>query len=263
LKQNIHLTQCQIDEFWSFIYKKKAKVEPDETDREDRGDRWGFVNVLPDSGFIHTVHNGPRNQEEADKFIAKIKADSDGEAPLFISDGWSSYEEPLEKHYSTLVPIPYSGKGRPCNPVRKVDEQLKYAQVIKNKKKGKLTGLETRVILGQEQEILDIIQSKGRGKTINTSYVESRNGNYRKDNKRLARKTQCHSKRVDIHDAQINWITAVYNFVDECVAFRQCINSKAKRFETKYKKSSPAMIEGLIDRKLSIEELLMMKIPAA
>jgi hypothetical protein len=50
--------------------------------------------------------------------------------------------------------------------------------------------------------------------------------------------------------------------VGECVAFRQCINSKAKRFETKYKKSSPAMIEGLLDRKLSIEELLMMKIPA-
>jgi hypothetical protein len=78
LKQNMRLTQCQIDEFWSFIYKKKAKVKPDETEKEDRGDRWGFVNVLPDSGFIHTVHNGPRNQEEADKFIAKIKADSDG-----------------------------------------------------------------------------------------------------------------------------------------------------------------------------------------
>ena len=53
--------------------------------------------------------------------------------------------------------------------------------VIKNKKKGKLTGLETGDS-GQEQEILDIIQSKGRGKTMKTSYVESRNGNYRKDN---------------------------------------------------------------------------------
>ncbi|MBF0413351.1 MAG: hypothetical protein HQK70_11665, partial [Desulfamplus sp.] len=55
---------------------------------------------------------------------------------------------------------------------------------------------------------------------INTSYVESRNGNYRKDNKCLARKTQCHSKRVDIHDAQINWITVIYNFVYE--ALNQC-----------------------------------------
>jgi len=51
--------------------------------------------------------------------------------------------------------------------------------VIKNKKKGKLTGLETGDSWSR-QEILDIIQSKGRGKTINTSYVESRNGNYRK-----------------------------------------------------------------------------------
>jgi len=101
LKQNMRLTQCQIDEFWAFIYKKKANVRTDETGRKDRGDRWGFVNVLPDSGFIHTVHNGPRNQEEADKFIAKIKAHSDGQPPLFISDGWSSYQEPLEKHYST------------------------------------------------------------------------------------------------------------------------------------------------------------------
>ncbi|MGK5095134.1 hypothetical protein WDW89_24385 [Deltaproteobacteria bacterium TL4] len=57
-----------------------------------------------------------------------------------------------------------------------------------------------------------MIQSEGRGKTINTSYVESRNGNYRKDNKRLTRKTQC-PKKMDIHDAQIDWITAVYNFV--------------------------------------------------
>lgn len=74
--------------------------------------------------------------------------------------------------------------------------------MIKNKKKGKLTGLETGDSWSR-QEILDIIQSKGRGKTINTSYVESRNGNYRKDNKRLARKTQCYSKKVDIHDARL------------------------------------------------------------
>lgn len=117
------------------------------------------------------------------------------------------------------------------------------------------------MILGEEQEILDMIQSEGRGKTINTSYVESRNGNYRKDNKRLTRKTQCHSKKTDIHDAQIDWITAVYNFVNECLAFRECINPDAKRFQTKYKKNSPAMVEGLLDRMLTLEELLMWRVP--
>jgi hypothetical protein len=158
-----------------------------------------------------------------------------------------------------LIAVPYSGRGRPCNPIRQVDSQLQYAQVVKHKSKGKLIELETRVILGEESAILEIIESEGRGSRINTSYVESRNGNYRKDNKRLARESQCHSKRIDVHDAQINWITAVYNFVNECVAFRKCINPEAKRFETKYDKFSPAMVEGLIDRRLTIEELLMMK----
>jgi len=55
------------------------------------------VNVLPDSGFIQAVHHGKRTSEEADQFVASIKANSDGEAPLFLSDGWSGYEEILKK----------------------------------------------------------------------------------------------------------------------------------------------------------------------
>ena len=259
LQQDMHLTQCQIDEFWSFIYKKKGNLREEEVGKEDRGDRWCFVNVLPRSSFIHTVHHGKRNQEETDKFVEKVKSQSDGQAPLFLSDGWSSYEETLKKHYCTWELVPYSGRGRPKNPIQLVDSHLNYAQVVKTKKNGKLIELQTRVILGKEEDILKIIQSDNRGKTINTSYVESRNGNYRKDNKRLTRKTQCHSKKCDVHDAQIDFITAVYNFVDEAAAFRECINPSAKKFETKYRKVAPAMLEGITDRRLSLEELLMMR----
>ncbi|MGK5093342.1 hypothetical protein WDW89_15200, partial [Deltaproteobacteria bacterium TL4] len=151
--------------------------------------------------------------------------------------------------------------GRPYNPIPIVDPKLKYAQVIKRKEKGRLVEIETRVLLGKEREILDIIQAQGRAKTINTSYVESRNGNYRKDNKRLPRRTQCHSKKIHLHDAQINWITAVYNLATENMAHRECINPEAELFEIKYKKSSPAMIEGLVNRIYTIEELLMWRIP--
>ena len=92
--------------------------------------------------------------------------------------------------------------------------------------------------------------------------MESRNGNYRKENKRLIRQTQCHAKKVKLHDAHIDWITAVYNFVHENQAARECINPEAKRFEVKYQKQSAAMIEGLIDHRLALEELLMMKFPS-
>ncbi len=145
--------------------------------------------------------------------------------------------------------------------MRILDANLKYAQVVKHKERGHLIEIEKRVIWGTEEEILEIIQQEGRGETINTSYVESRNGNYRKDNKRLARRSACQSKEVDLHDAQIDLLTGMYNFVDEHRAFRQCINPNAKRFEVKYKQSSPAMLEGFTDHCLTLEELLMWRGP--
>ena len=63
---------------------------------EDRGDRWSFVNVLPDSGFIQTIHHGKRTSEKADSFVAAIQANSDGEAPLFLSNEWSGYKDILK-----------------------------------------------------------------------------------------------------------------------------------------------------------------------
>lgn len=216
--------------------------------------------MLPRSGFIHTVHHGKRTEKEADQFVKKIKQASDGKAPLFISDGWK-YEQVLKDNYCEYEPVPYSGRGRPKKPLQVVDPELKYAQVIKRKEGNKLVEIEKRIVLGDEEEILSIIRGERRGKTINTSYVESRNGNYRKDNKRLTRRSQCHSKKTIFHDAQIDWITAVYNFVDEIVAFRECVNPNAERFEVKYKKFSPTMIEGIIDQRLTMEELLMWKIP--
>ena len=173
------------------------------------------MNVLPRSGFIQTVHHGKRTQEEGEQFVKTIKQNSDGEAPLFLSDGWPSYPEILARTYSHEEPVPYSGRGRPRHPIRVIDANLKYAQGVKHKEGGRLIEIEKRVIWGTEEEILEIIQQEGRGQTINTSYVESRNGNYRKDNKRLARRSACHSKAVDIHDAQIDFLTGIYNFVDE------------------------------------------------
>ena len=126
------------------------------------------MNVLPRSGFIQTVHHGPRTQAEADAFVGTIKRNSDG-AALFLSDGWQGYPEVLAKHYSHEEPVPYAGRGRPRNPIRILDEPLKYAQVIKRKAHGRLVEIEKRVIWGTEAEIIEIIQGEHRGTTINTS----------------------------------------------------------------------------------------------
>ena len=123
-------------------------------DREDLGDRWTFVNVLPRSGWIHTVHHGKRTKEEAEQFVQTIKKNSDGEAPLFLSDGWPSYPEIFASTSSHEEPVPYSGRGRPRKPMRIIDENLKYAQVVQHKEGSHLIEIETRGIWGTEAEIL-------------------------------------------------------------------------------------------------------------
>ena len=45
----------------------RAKAEG--TYRVRVGDRWTFVNVLPRSGFIQTVHHGKRTKEEGEQFV--------------------------------------------------------------------------------------------------------------------------------------------------------------------------------------------------
>jgi len=87
-------------------------------DLEEVGDRWTFVNVLPRRGLIQTVPHGQRTQEAGKEFVKTIKHHSDGQAPLFLSDGWPSYPEILARVYSHEEPVPYSGRGlgRPKTP---------------------------------------------------------------------------------------------------------------------------------------------------
>ena len=119
--------------------------------------------------------------------------------------------------------------------------------------------ISTRIISGDELEILDIIDKSPRCKTVSTSFIESRNGAFRKDCKRLTRKTKCHSKKIEPHDAHIIFLKGVYNLTKENEKFRIIINQEAKKFQTKYKKVSPAMKQGLVNQIYPLEELLMMR----
>lgn len=222
------------------------------------GDRWTFTAVIPESSYLHTVHSGQRTKEEAQIFVKKIKENSDEQAPFFESDGWF-YEEVLTVVYGFYMETAYKGKGRKPLPKLEADPQLKYAQVVKERENGTIVNISTRIVLGDEIEILKILEKSERSNTVSTSFVESRNGAFRKDDKRLTRKTKCHSKKIEPHDAHIIFLKTVYNLTKENEKFKILINPDAKRFETKYKKVSPAMKQGLVKRIYSLEEVLMMK----
>ena len=88
----------------------KRKQKLNQMDQGRSGDRWGFVNILPDSGFIHTVHNGPRNQEEADKFTAEIKAVTVNLLFLYLMAG-AVMKNHLKSTILHLSQFPIQGEG--------------------------------------------------------------------------------------------------------------------------------------------------------
>ena len=128
-------------------------------------------------------------------------------------------------------------------------------------KKGRLESIELRVIFGTEDRIRERIQEGGRGTQINTSYVENRNGGYRRENKRVARKTQCHSKERIFHEAQLDFSTAFHNFAKPNMGLRIKISDSKKRFKKKYLNRTPAMAENLTHHIWSLEEMLMKRFP--
>ena len=226
---------------------------------ENQGDRWTFVAVLPESGFIHTVHSAERTSEEAKIFVEKIKAKSDKKAPLFMSDCWF-YANVLMMCYCIYIAVVYQGRGRPAHPKQVVDPNLRYVQVHKKRdSKGKMQSITTRIMLGDEVTILNQLEDAKRSKTVNTDYVESRNGKYRKDNARLIRRTLCHSKKAIYHDAHIIFLTNVFNYTRTIDALKVLINPDAEKFKQKYQHRTPAMAEGLIGNIMTIKQLLCIR----
>jgi hypothetical protein len=223
----------------------------------NQGDRWTFVAVLPDSSFIHTVHSAERNLQEATEFVGQIKANSDGKAPLFASDDWF-YEKALLAHYGFDYLPPYAGRGRRPHPKRLPLPDLTYVQVQKKRdEKGRLLHIKYAIVYGTPESVGQVFASAVRCKTINTVYVESRNGKFRKDDARLIRRTLCHSKKAALHDAQINFTAQVMNYTRTNDALKILINPQATLFEQKYQHRTPAMAQNIVDKPLTIKELLL------
>lgn len=95
------------------------------------------------------------------------------------------YEEVLTIVYGFYMETAYKGRGRKPLPKWGVHPQLKYAQVVKERKNDTIINISTRIVVGDEIEILKILENYDRSNSVSTSFVESRNGAFRKDDKPL------------------------------------------------------------------------------
>ncbi len=160
-----------------------------------------WVSFAPESRLIIDFVLGPRKQYVADEFVNITDKHLSTLKPLFVTDGF--YAEALLKKYGDLVEFSKNGKrGRPRKLAIVPNENLKYAQVIKNKLGKKLQKIEKRVIFGQ-----NIDQSE-----ISTSLLERQNLTFRQDNNRVSRKTIGFSKKIEGLYNQMRLYCTHFNF---------------------------------------------------
>ena len=145
------------------------------------------------------------------------------------------------KNYGERVEFPQTGMREiPKNPALVPGKDLKYAQVIKNRKGRKLKTIEKRVIFGKNIDQME----------ISTSLLERQNLTFRQDNKRISRKTIGFSKKIEWLYNQMKFYCTHFNFC------RDHIGLTKEKENGLMEKNTPEKEFGIIKSKWAFAQLL-------
>jgi IS1 family transposase/transposase-like protein len=253
LVHHLHLEECQLDEMWSFVYKKQHHLEPFEQLKNDIGDVWLHVAFEPRIKILVAVVLGKRTLDNLRKLTQSVHCKSDGHVPLFTTDEYPAYLDALLWEYGQLARVDREGLvGRPSEYSYLIPTNaLTHAKVKKTRRNGRVEAVETEVSIGTEGKVQQIINESPCSRNINISFVERSHLHQRLNNRRLTRKTLGFSKTRYMHEAQIWLCSGYYHFV-------RPHSSLAIRSDDGIHliQRTPAMAAGVTDHIWSIEELL-------
>jgi len=202
---------------------------------------------------------GKRTKANAYKLVEKIHRITDGVIPFFTSDELKHYKDALLRVYGIPEDMPKGPRkrGRPKKPRLRPPPGLKYAQVVKHRRKGRVVSISTKVIFGKQEEIETLLKASPVSKSVNTSFIERNNLTLRQYSRRLGRKTNGFSKDISKLEAQLYLSLGYYHFVKEHFGLRQESTENSK----KWLQRTPAMAAGITDHIWSTRELLIYRVP--
>ena len=238
------------------ILKKEKNVT--DSDPEDCGDVYTLTAIKTETRLFICHHEGDRSTDAAINLFRDVerRRSIHSPIPVFTSDNWDPFEEGLVNVYGYLETPRYSGIGRKPLPKLIPYPSLKYAQVCKQKEKGRVVEVIQRVVFGDPDEVMEALGVDSGGK-INTAYIERLNLTIRNSLARFVRRGMNCSKDLKIHSHAIDFFQAWYNFVKPHQTLRLEINEGRKRWSQR----TPAMAEGLTDHVWSLKELLTFRVP--
>ncbi|MGD8443581.1 MAG: hypothetical protein PVH85_05180 [Desulfobacterales bacterium] len=132
---------------------------------------------------------------------------------MFTYDELPHYANGLKELFHKLIaPEPTGQAGSPRNPEKIIDENLDYATVHKTRNKGRIVKVETKVVFGSSARIEKRLEQLP-GNTINTSYVERSNLNWRMWDAYLTRKSLMFAKSFRWLKSKFAICVGFYNFI--------------------------------------------------
>ena len=232
----------------------KKEKNCDEADPADdrKGDTWDHVALDAESRLVVSVVPGERTAENVAEVVADFRRRTGGRLmDLITTDGYPAYRDAILAAYGETITPPRTGKpGRPKAPYKVAPEGLTYAVVDKEREKGRVVSIATRVVFGTMAAVIAALAASKVSRAINTSFVERQNGTDRHRNARKARKTYRFSKSWRHHEAVTYLAMYIYNF---CWPVRTL---RIREESGCWQRRSPAMAAGLADHVWSIPEWL-------
>ena len=214
---DVRCGDIQIDEIWSFVGMKAKQAK--KQDNPEVGDSWTYVAVDRETKLVACHYVGQRNSTDTNRFLSKLRRSISVDQSFQVStDGWGAYRY-----------------GVPFN----LGSNVNFGMLIKNyASQQETTRYSPAAIISAEKKA--VFGSPDMDKVC-TSHVESLNQTIRMQNRRFTRLTNAHSKSLKHHIAMQAIFFAHYNFC---------------RKHTSLDKQTPAMAAGIVDKQLTLVELL-------
>jgi IS1 family transposase len=217
----VRVARLELDEAWSFVGKKQARVRAHETFA--KGDQYVYTALASTQKAIISYRIGKRDGANTDDFVQDLRGRVLG-SPEISTDGWHSYKVSIRDAFRN------SAHGVIVKTVAVTDLRRDAAHRYS-----------PAAVVAVAREAAQGVPVK-----ISTSYVERSNLTIRMESRRFTRLTNGFSKKLDNHAAAVSLFVAHYNWC----RVHEALTPNARQ------QTTPAMALGIADHVWSIGELV-------
>lgn len=186
MMRGLNVSRIELDEAWSFVQKKQARVQPG--DPADVGDQYVFLALAGAAKAIISYRVGKRTAENTRAFVADLRERVLG-APEISSDAFQSYPPAIELAFG--IDVHYGTIEKRVAAETVVEAARRYSPPA---------------VIAVKRQVI-----RGNPTHISTSFVERQNLTLRMSQRRFGRLVNAFSKKLENHVAAIALYVANYN----------------------------------------------------